>query len=129
MKSLSNDAEKQSIGNYKTPIPRELAPLRRAIERGSFQEFYTIIKSNPRFLISSADTAVILMEGPRYNAAHIAAKADKSVILKTLLDTVSNHSYIKQLYPADDETTTGHRAQVLLDCYLNTPDKGVNRCL
>lgn len=126
VKTSSSDAEAQSIGNFKSPTTPELNALRRVIERGTCEDFERLVRSNPRYLISSADTAVLLMAGPRYNAAHIAAKAGRADMLKVLLDAICDPQFIRMLYPADDSFTTESRLHVILDCYLNTPDKGVS---
>lgn len=122
--SKEADAEKSSIAPFKAPAPRDLVPFRRAIEAGKYKEVGEMIWKNPRFLVSSADTAVILMEGPRYNASHIAAKSDRGDILQLILDTVRDEKFLRTLYLNDDAETTTNRGQVLLESYLNTPDKG-----
>lgn len=121
---MSNESEKSSVAPFKSLAPRELAPFRRLIESGKVEEVKARIWSNPRYLISTGDTAVILMEGPRYNACHCAAKADKGEVLEVLLNTVRDIKFIRTFYLTDDEETSRERAKVLLDCYLNTPDKG-----
>lgn len=121
---MKNEAEKSSVAAFKSLPPRELAPFRRLIEAGKEEDVKNLIWSNPRYLISSGDTAVVLMEGPRYNASHCAAKADRAEVLEVILNTVRDPKFIKTFYLSDDEETTKERARVLLDCYLNTPDKG-----
>lgn len=41
-----------------------------------------------------------------------------------ILNTISNIKFIKKLYVDDKEPE--ERAKILLDLYLNTPDKGLN---
>lgn len=118
-------AEKATVASFKSVPARELAPFRRAIEKGETNHVKDMIWSNPRYLISAGDTAVVLMAGPRYNASHVAAKADRSQILKLILQTVSDQEFVRSLYVSDDDETTKSRCRVLLDCYLNTPDQGV----
>jgi hypothetical protein len=122
-------AEKSTVASFKSVPARELAPFRRAIEKGDITHVKELIWSNPRYLISSGDTAVVLMAGPRYNASHVAAKADKNQILQLILQTVSDHKFVRSLYVSDDDETTKSRCRVLLDCYLNTPDQGVRNVL
>lgn len=118
-------AEKSTVASFRSVPTRDLVPFRRCIEKGDSDHVKQTIWSNPRYLISSGDSAVILMAGPRYNACHVAAKADKGPTLKLVLETVSNPEFVRSLYVSDDEETTNSRCQVLLDCYLNTPDQGV----
>lgn len=105
--------------------PRELARLRKSIQCGDRSAVETMIWSNPRFLVSSGDTPVILMEGPRYNACHIAAKENTADVLRLILTTVSDRKFWKLLFPFDSNEITDSRANYLLDLYLNTPEKGV----
>lgn len=118
-------AEKSTVAAFKSISTRDLVPFRRAIEKGDTESVKQTVWSNPRYLISSGDTAVILMHGPRYNACHVAARADKAETLKTILQTVSDKKFVQSLYVTDNEATTESRCRVLLDCYLNTPDQGV----
>lgn len=67
-----------------------------------------------------------MQEGPRYNALHIAAKHNRPRIAELILKTVSNVNFIKRLYGAAGENSYVARPEVLLDLYLNTPDKGLN---
>ncbi|KAI1301939.1 Ankyrin repeat and LEM domain-containing protein 2 [Halotydeus destructor] len=124
---MVNDSERSSIGCYKSPPLKELVALRRLIEQGNYEEVKNLVWTNPRFLISSSsDTAVLLMEGPRYNSAHIASKSAKADILRFILATVTSLDYIRLMYPTDDIEVTENRSKVLLACYLNTPDKGAH---
>lgn len=125
-KQSNSNLEASFVSTHKTPSSKDLSSFRRAIEKGDIQFIKSCVKENPRFLISSADSAVVLMEGPRYNAAHIAAKNNQSEILSFVLTTVSDVSFIKSYYLKDSEETAKERAQVLLCSYLNTPDKGVS---
>jgi ankyrin repeat protein len=67
-----------------------------------------------------------LQEGSRYNALHVAAKAGNAEIGSLILQTVSDVSFIRLLYGEDDSTSCQDRARILLDLYLNTPDKALN---
>lgn len=122
----NSNLEAAFVSGHKAPASKELALFRRAIEAGNFQFIRSCIMENPRFLISNGDCAVVLMEGPRYNAAHISAKANRSEILSFILTTVSDVSFIKSYYLKDSDETARERANVLLCSYLNTPDKGVS---
>lgn len=123
------NGEKDSRGQFPSLHPRELTILRKAIEKGDENSLEIIkdkIWSNPSFLISVADSAVNLMAGPKYNAVHIACKADQGKALKLILETVSNIEFIKQMYPKDSVDLLHERMSVILDYYLNTPDKVVS---
>ena len=101
--------------------PRCLAQLRKAIESDNYSTVEELIWSNPRYLVSSGDTPSILMEGPRYNACHVSAKANKHQILRLILKTVSDKKFWKLLYPFDSQQITESRIRFSLDLYLNTP--------
>ena len=45
---------------FKAPKPREVIELKKAIEKGDARTIETMIWENPRMLISSGDTPVIL---------------------------------------------------------------------
>lgn len=123
------NGEKDSRGQFPSLHPRELAILRKSIEKGdqdSLEIIRTKIWSNPNFLISLADSAVYLMAGPKYNAAHIACKADQGKALSLILETVTNEEFVKKMYPKDPDDLLRERMGVLLDSYLNTPDKVVS---
>ncbi|RWS11063.1 ankyrin repeat and LEM domain-containing protein 2-like isoform X1 [Dinothrombium tinctorium] len=120
-KDAANEAEGNI--NYKAPHPRELAELRKQIEFGNSEFVFEKITSNPRFLVSSGDAPVILMEGPRYNAFHCCCKSNQPSILNLILNTIKQPSFMRQMYPNDDELTTKSRIDHILDLYLNTPDK------
>ncbi|XP_031568985.1 ankyrin repeat and LEM domain-containing protein 2-like [Actinia tenebrosa] len=113
--------------SFKNPKPQELVKFRKIIEKGSSQEFLDFINSNPKYLISSGDTPVILQEGFRYNAMHVAAKENKPNICKLIVETLESDEFWKKYLSVDKNTvsqTSFERKQVLVDLYLNTPDKG-----
>jgi hypothetical protein len=56
----------------------------------------------------------------------VAAKARNAEICDLILWTVSNVEFIQLLYGDDDTTSCQDRARILLDLYLNTPDKALN---
>lgn len=67
-----------------------------------------------------------MQEGSRYNALHVTAKARNAEICSLVLRTVGNVAFIQLLYGDDDTTSCEERARVLVDLYLNTPDKALN---
>ncbi|XP_015791049.1 ankyrin repeat and LEM domain-containing protein 2 [Tetranychus urticae] len=109
--------------NFPTPSPPELCKLRKAIECGDFDLVYSLITENPKYVITSSDTPVILMEGPRFNGVHIACRCNQIEILEFILKTINNPDFIKKLYPNDSDAVTEETRKHLLDLYLNTPDK------
>lgn len=125
----SQDDERSSQGVFPSLHPRELTVLRKAIEKGASDSLKVIqdkVWSNPSFLISRGDSAVALMEGPKYNATHIACKSNQGEALRLILDTITNKEFVKKMYPKDSEDTLKERMTVLLDSYLNTPEKVVS---
>ncbi|OQR75024.1 ankyrin repeat and LEM domain-containing protein 2-like [Tropilaelaps mercedesae] len=113
---------RESIG-WRMPASQDTVKLRKSIESGSVEDVRAIIASNPRYLIGSGDTPTVLQEGCRYNACHIAAKADRADMLTLVLDTLRSKSFFKKMYPDDTEATTESRMAFLIDLYLNMPDK------
>lgn len=112
----------EEIEVFSTPAPAALAQLRKAIESGDYTRVEEIIWSNPRCLVTVCDSAVYLMAGPKYNACHIAARANKPDIMALILDTVSNISFLRKLYTKESDQNVQDRKNHLLDSYLNTPD-------
>ena len=111
---------------FRGPKSQDLVKLRKAIENGDAKFVEDIIWENPRYLISSGDTPSILQEGFRYNALHVAAKAKNHQIAELLLNTISDVNFYKLLYGDDEHQDPEERVRMLLDLYLNTPDKGLN---
>ncbi|XP_043268391.1 ankyrin repeat and LEM domain-containing protein 2 homolog [Venturia canescens] len=116
---------------FKGPKPQELVAFRKLIESGDLEAVKTIVWENPRYLVSSGDTPAILQEGCRFNALHIVAgprqgHTNTYKMCEFILNTVGNPEFVKLLYGEEDHETYVDRAQILLDLYLNTPDKGLN---
>lgn len=121
----SQKVEKKDEGEVETfpaAEPPVLNKLRRNIEAGKYEEVEEAIWSNPRCLVTVCDSAVYLMAGPKYNACHIAARANKPDIMALLLDTVANPNFLRKLYPGEPNHNVQERINHLLDSYLNTPD-------
>lgn len=108
--------------SYRSLEPRELSQLKREIEGNDYEEVEMLIWSNPKYLVTVSDSAVYLMAGPKYNACHIAARSNKPEIMALILDTVSNTTFVRQLYPNESDSIIQDRVTHLLDSYLNTPD-------
>lgn len=114
--------------NFKGPANTDLAKFRKMIQSNELDSIQTLI-TNPRYLINSCETPVLLMEGPRYNAFHIACKSNRFEVLKLLLGLLKNKEYLKTLFHLDDDIAIQDRIVHIVDLYLNTPDKGVSVCL
>nr|CAD7264626.1 unnamed protein product [Timema shepardi] len=69
---------------------------------------------------------MMLQEGSRYNALHIASKARNARMCVAILSIVGDPKFVAHLYGEDDPNNCRDRAEILLDLYLNTPDKGLN---
>ena len=67
-----------------------------------------------------------MQEGSRYNALHVAAKAKNAEITQLILDSITRIDFIGYLYDENDVESCLARSKILLDRYLNTPDKGAN---
>ena len=111
--------------NFKAPANTDLAKFRKMIQSNELDSIQTLI-TNPRYLINSCEIPVLLMEGPRYNAFHIACKSNRFEVLKLLLDLLKNKEYLKTLFHLDDDVAIQDRIVHIVDLYLNTPDKGVS---
>uniref|UniRef100_A0A1B6BZT8 Uncharacterized protein n=1 Tax=Clastoptera arizonana TaxID=38151 RepID=A0A1B6BZT8_9HEMI len=113
---------------FRGPKPQDMIRLRKSIENGDFEYVQKTVWENPRYLVSSGDTPAILQEGSRYNALHIAAKSGNATISAYILATVSSPEFVCKLYGDNTGETenTEERCSVLLDLYLNMPDKGSN---
>ncbi|XP_034936283.1 ankyrin repeat and LEM domain-containing protein 2 [Chelonus insularis] len=113
---------------FKVPNPQECVRFRKIIEEGDLVLIKSMVYDNPRYLISSAYTPVILQEGCRYNALHIAAcKSTKPVeMCKLILSIISDNNFIEKAEGMELSKITIDRAKMFLDLFLNTPDKGLN---
>lgn len=107
---------------FKAPKSQELVAFRKNIEKNELDMVRNIVQLNPRYLVSSGDTPTILKEGPRYNALHVAAIEGNTDMCRLVLQTIENPSFIEFLHgqrnPSTDEVSA-----ILLDLYLNMPDK------
>ncbi|XP_050672852.1 ankyrin repeat and LEM domain-containing protein 2 homolog [Leptidea sinapis] len=112
---------------FKAPSPQEMVALRKAIEARRIDTVRDRIWGNPRYLVSSGNTPAIVQEGSRYNALHVAAKVKDPDICNLILTSVGNPEFVQTLYGSDtDIEACKEFAIILLDLYLNTPDKAMN---
>ncbi|XP_050308112.1 ankyrin repeat and LEM domain-containing protein 2 homolog isoform X2 [Anthonomus grandis grandis] len=123
-KELTPLGEKASP--FRTPRPQELTEFRSKIENNNLNSVIEMIELNPKYLVSSGDTPSILQEGARLNALHVVAKVKNSEIAEYILSTISNPEFVKRLYGDDNQDNANQRCKMLLDLYLNTPNKGFN---
>ena len=115
------------VSNFKGPTPQELVKFRNFIERGLRQEFLETVLKNPRYLIGPGDTPVILQEGFRYNAIHVAVKNNRKDMCKLIIDTLESQHFWNILFSQESQSLINdQRIHFLVDMYLNTPDKGVS---
>ncbi|XP_032241143.1 ankyrin repeat and LEM domain-containing protein 2 isoform X2 [Nematostella vectensis] len=117
------------ISNFKSPTPQQLVLFRKLIEQGKQQEFIELVYNNPRYLISSGDTPVILQEGFRYNAMHVASKENRPHMCELIIRTLESIHFWQVFLQTDNKdslnsSVNNNRRQFLVDLYLNTPDKG-----
>lgn len=108
--------------NFKAPKSHELIKFRKEVEANNLNIVYQTVWENPKYLVSSGDTPSILKEGPRYNALHVAAIAKHAQMCKLILQTVEKTSFMELLHGTRNDATDECTA-ILLDSYLNTPDK------
>lgn len=115
------------VSSFKSPTPQELVKFRTVIERGSKEEFQEVVFKNPRYLIGPGDTPVILQEGSRYNALHVAVKSNRKEMCQLIIETLESQHFWNILLKQGTETAiNSKRKHFLVDMYLNTPDKGVS---
>ncbi|KAI8441070.1 hypothetical protein MSG28_009335 [Choristoneura fumiferana] len=112
---------------FKAPSPQDMVALRKSIEKGLATTVRDRVWDNPRYLVSSGNTPAIMQEGSRYNALHVSAKALNAEMCNLILTTVGNPGFVQTLYGLDaDAECCQEFAAILVDRYLNTPDKGMN---
>ena len=114
---------------FRSPTPQQLVIFREEIKKGNLKSVEEFIKGNPKYLVSSFETPVILHEGSRYNAMHIAAIANKVEICKLVIDTLEDPGFWCSMFGDECNPYANEcRSRRLLDYYVNSPDKGVCYC-
>ena len=112
---------------YRSPTPQELVSFREEIESGNVEAVRNYIKDNPKYLVSSFETPVILHEGSRYNAMHVAAKANQVVICQLVIDVLGDLGFWCTMFQDESDIQANEvRSKRLLDYYVNSPDKSVS---
>lgn len=114
----------EKTSSFRGPTSQELIKFRKMIEQNDKESAENLIRSNPRYLVSSGDTPTILKESFRYNALHVAAISKNGEMATLVLETVGDPEFIKLLHGKDDDRTAEDVSNILLDLYLNMPEKG-----
>lgn len=110
--------------SFRGPTSQELVKFRKLIEQGDKEAAHNSFRSNPRYLVSSGDTPTILKESFRYNALHVAAISKNAEMTALILETVGDPEFIKLLHGKDDDRTAEDVSNIMLDLYLNMPERG-----
>ncbi|XP_055383084.1 ankyrin repeat and LEM domain-containing protein 2 homolog isoform X2 [Condylostylus longicornis] len=121
LKSPSATAEKAA---FFAPTKQERISFRKAIEDGDYNKVNETIWKNPRYLVNVGDTPTSLKDGYRYNALHICAIHKKAEIADLILQTISTISFVELLHGKKNTKVCQEVCEILLDYYLNMPEKG-----
>lgn len=111
---------------YRGPKCQELVLFRKLIEQSKYDLVRECAWKNPRYLIGSGDTPSLLKESCRYNALHVAALAKNAQMCELLLDIIGDPRYIQLLYGKKNAHYALETSGILLDLYLNMPERGRN---
>ncbi|KAI5733527.1 hypothetical protein M8J76_012955 [Diaphorina citri] len=122
---MSSLAAAEKPSPFKSLKSQELVKLRKLIEKGNLADVRKLVWDNPRYLVSSGDFPTILHEGCRYNALHVSTKAVNPAMTEMLLEIIGNPAFTNLLYDSDTPSYI-ERSDILLDLYVNTPDKALN---
>lgn len=117
-------ADRGEKSSFRGPTSQALVKFRKCIEQSNYESVEETVWANPRYLIGSGDTPSILKESCRYNALHVSALSKNAKMCKLILDTISNPNFIQLLHGKDDMAIAEDVSQILLDLYLNMPEKG-----
>uniref|UniRef100_A0A336LF04 CSON009770 protein n=1 Tax=Culicoides sonorensis TaxID=179676 RepID=A0A336LF04_CULSO len=119
--SLPIAAEKSLHRSLK---PQELVAFRKEIEQNNLSNVYRMVMENPRYLVTAANTPTILKEGTRYNPLHVAIISKHLNMCKLILLTIEKPQFIELCNgPSLDSQSTQEASMILLESYLNMPDK------
>lgn len=111
---------------FRAPTKQELTKFRKLIEENNLDMINHTIWKNPRYLVSSGDTPTSLKEGFRYNALHICATEKKPLVADLILKTISDLKFFELLHGMTDQQFCENASEMLVDYYLNIPEKGRN---
>ncbi|KAJ6637166.1 Ankyrin repeat and LEM domain-containing protein 2 like [Pseudolycoriella hygida] len=122
--SPANSLDKSPFRSLKS---QELVAFRKSIEQGKLDVVHETIWDNPRYLIGSGDTPTILKESTRYNALHVAVLAKNAKMCELILKTIGDPFYIELVHNNKHNPHICEEiSKILLDLYLNMPEKGRN---
>jgi len=107
---------------WKAPTIQEIAKFRKHIEAN---EIGNVLKSldNPKYLINSKDFPVIVHEGSRLNALHVAVKYNRLSICEEIMNKVADFENFKLVNLDLDEESLKIRRHHVEKLYLNSPEK------
>lgn len=109
---------------HRTLKPQELVAFRKEIEQNNLSNVYRMVMENPRYLVTAANTPTILKEGTRYNPLHVAIISKHLNMCKLILQTIEKPQFIELCNgPSQDTQSTQEASMILLESYLNMPDK------
>ena len=111
----------------KSPTPQEVIIFREAMKRSDKDVVFSLLQSNPKYLISSVETPVIMQEGSRYNGMHVLSRENNLEMCCLLINAINDDKLWKRLYPEETNCKIIQmKKQHLVDLYLNTPDRVVS---
>jgi len=87
----------------RTPTAKDISAFSRCIRDCLNDQVESIIWTNPKILVTEVDTPILLHEGCRYNALHIAARNGNSRATKIILKAIGSKKFMDILYPEDDD--------------------------
>ena len=105
--------------------PQDEVKFRKAIEsKPSNLEFMVeCVAESPYYLVTDWDIPTVLQKGAHHNALHVCARHGRLEAARLVLEWVTGDLLVR-LYPRAGEQQNTARRQLLLDRYLNMPDKG-----
>lgn len=124
LKSPSAAAAAAEKAAFRAPTKQELIQFRKAIEDDKYDLVEKTIWENPRYLVNVGDTPASLKDGTRYNALHVCAIHKRPRIAELIIKTISKVSFIELLHGKKNEKVCQEVCEILLDYYLNMPEKG-----
>ena len=110
---------------FKAPTIQEVQKFRKFIEDGDMYNFQKCI-NNPKYLINSKDFPVVVHEGMRSNALHVAIKCDRLNMCSFIMDRVTSIQTYVDLYPETSVENLEFRKEHVEKLFLNTPEKIVS---
>ena len=126
--SKTSDSKTVSVSSepkltFSAPSHRDLMKFKKWVEANDTEMIESVCYDNPRYLISSGDTPVILQEGSRLNALHVAVRSNNFQTCDLILTIIQDNAFMKLMYSGASSKTLEFRIKHILDLYLNTPEK------